>query len=255
MTILEELRRRLPTIIMGVIILMMVICIIYLLVKTQQLEDKYNQIWGNSHPDEGFHRLRADIGKLDRGYSDLKTNVSQLDEGYKDLLSTGKSTQIGRAVLGMRRLLNSAINNEYAIICPVGWYIFAKQCFFFSYDSADWRSANSSCTQANAMLAIVTNLQLQNFITAHDANIRWIGLTDLEQVGVYRWVNGAPLVTGFWSAGEPNNPGVERCVTKGARHELNLWSNNYCTLRRNWVCQTSSFNHMVWSFGLGAVLN
>ncbi|XP_038636966.1 CD209 antigen-like protein C isoform X1 [Scyliorhinus canicula] len=260
MTTLEELRHRLhgriPTIVTSVILLILVVSLFYLLFKTLQLERKHHQIWENSQLDEDLPRLRADISKLDQGYSDLNTNVSQLDETYNVLLTSREmSAQIDQVVPGLRRLLNSLIRNQHSIICPEGWLMFAKQCFFFSTNSVAWRSANRSCTNVHATLAIVTSLQLQNFIISYDSFSRWIGLTDLEKVGAYHWVDGTPLVTGFWARGEPNHRGVERCVTKGAKGNRRRWSNNQCTAHRRWICQMSSFQHLLRSFDLGAVLN
>ncbi|XP_038636290.1 C-type lectin domain family 10 member A-like [Scyliorhinus canicula] len=201
MTILEELRRRvqglIPTIVTSVILLILVICLFYLLFKTWQLERKYDQMWGTSQSGEGVSKLRADVRELDQGYIDLKAIVSQLDETYSMLLAIKeKSAQLHRTAPEIRRLLGSLIFNQYNFICPEGWSIHGGHCFFFSSDIMDWYGANSSCTQANAVLAIINSLTLQNFITHHDSINRWIGLTDLEQVGVYRWVNGTPLVTG-----------------------------------------------------------
>ncbi|GCB84836.1 hypothetical protein scyTo_0025514, partial [Scyliorhinus torazame] len=67
-------------------------------------------MWENSRSDEGFPKMRVDIGKLDRGYSDLNANVSQLDETYNVLLaSKDMSAQIGQVEPGIRRLLNELI--------------------------------------------------------------------------------------------------------------------------------------------------
>ncbi|XP_067883052.1 CD209 antigen-like protein C isoform X2 [Heterodontus francisci] len=194
---------------------------------------------------------------LNQTYQGLQRTSNQLRQGYSNLLAN--LTQInhshGRTVAGARKLLNSAIDNGCSIACPSGWSVYNKTCYYFSTNLTDWFNANKSCARLNATLVIVKTPGEQDFIANLDFEKRWIGLTDLHVDGVYRWVNGDPLVTGFWARGEPNNPGVEHCVTKGARFDAKRWNDDLCTAYHRWICEVPCFVYLAWEFGLEAMLN
>ena len=49
----------------------------------------------------------------------------------------------------------------------------------------------------------------------------WLGLTDAEDGGIYRWINGAPLYYSVWGNNEPNRP-IENYV--GIHIEIKRWA-------------------------------
>ncbi|KAI4888974.1 hypothetical protein NFI96_030795, partial [Prochilodus magdalenae] len=57
----------------------------------------------------------------------------------------------------------------------------------------------------------------QEFISnAFVSTEAWIGLTDTDTEGVWKWVDGSGLTNQFWWGGEPNNHGGdEDCVVTG----------------------------------------
>jgi len=76
-----------------------------------------------------------------------------------------------------------------------------------------WDEAKQFALEQGGYLVIIDNDEENGFI--HDTyretldvnvtDILWIGLTDVAEEGIFRWVNGEiPLYTN-WSEGEPNN--------------------------------------------------
>lgn len=58
---------------------------------------------------------------------------------------------------------------------------------------------------------IVNNEEEQRFINRINAGaFVWIGLSDLETEGIWKWVDGTPLTTGYRD-GQPNNLGPGLC--------------------------------------------
>ncbi|KAI1887285.1 hypothetical protein AGOR_G00188670 [Albula goreensis] len=67
-----------------------------------------------------------------------------------------------------------------------------------------------------------------------DHNSVWIGLTDRENEGTWKWVDGTTLTTGYWRSGEPNNAGSgEDCA---AMHPEG-WNDLPCSDTTCWVCE------------------
>ncbi|KAL6467035.1 hypothetical protein MHYP_G00248390 [Metynnis hypsauchen] len=61
----------------------------------------------------------------------------------------------------------------------------------------------------------------------------WIGLTDSETEGVWKWVDGSTLATGFWANGDPNgNLGDEDCVVTAKN-----WADYPCNHGFVWICE------------------
>ncbi|XP_078061418.1 CD209 antigen-like protein D [Mustelus asterias] len=231
--------------------------------KYSQLEEGLNNLQAKySQLEEGHNSLRANYSQLEQRYKSLQAYYSQLEEGLNNLQAkysqlehdySRQNKSCGQLLVGTRELLNTLVD-ECINTCPRDWSEFNKTCYYFSTEMSDWHGANNSCAANNSTLAIVTTESQQNLIANHDSEKRWIGLTDLDQVGVYVWVNGEQLRKGFWARGEPNNPGVERCIVKGGRYHPNKWNNDLCSARHRWICQTSLFEYLARRFGLEAFL-
>ncbi|XP_078061685.1 uncharacterized protein LOC144487463 [Mustelus asterias] len=222
-----------------------------------QLQAKHSQL------EHSYNSLQADDNQFGKGRSSLQTNYSQLEHRYNSLRAnysrlehdySRQNKSCGQLLVRTRELLNTLIDDGINSTCPWGWSKINKTCYYFSKESSDWHGANHSCVANNSTLATVTTESQQDLLANYDSEKRWIGLTDLDQVGVYVWVNGEQLGKGFWDFGEPNNQGKERCVTKGARYHLHKWNNDVCSARHHWICQTSSFECLARRFGLEALL-
>ena len=70
----------------------------------------------------------------------------------------------------------------------------------------------------------------------------WIGLSDKEDEGVWRWVNGEKLNWANWMSGEPNNYDNQDCAfmsSYGGRE--GKWSDVGCSdTRKKSICQVAS---------------
>ncbi|CAB1315294.1 unnamed protein product [Coregonus sp. 'balchen'] len=86
------------------------------------------------------------------------------------------------------------------------------------------------------------------FLTELNMNIDsvWIGLTDIETEGTWKWVDGTPLTTRYWGKNQPDNGailiihiGEEDCVEINYRYPgtVNKWNDIRCNSQFNWICE------------------
>ncbi|KAI1896493.1 hypothetical protein AGOR_G00095350 [Albula goreensis] len=142
--------------------------------------------------------------------------------------------------------------------CDDNWIAFQFKCYFFSEHTKTWNASRAQCQSEGADLLIVNSVEEQRFAfrTSQSVNQRgnrvWIGLTDVQTEGEWRWVNGN-LVTKelqFWhnrtfGAHEPDdwkqhNPLGEDCGhLDTSLHALTSWMDGPCESAYRWICEKS----------------
>jgi hypothetical protein len=80
--------------------------------------------------------------------------------------------------------------------------------YYRSTGSMTWTDARQACINMGGHLVTSTSLAENNFLFSLWPN-GWIGLTDEQTEGVWRWVTGEPYSWSYWNSGEPNNAGNE----------------------------------------------
>ncbi|XP_075967348.1 C-type lectin domain family 4 member A-like isoform X2 [Anarhichas minor] len=78
-------------------------------------------------------------------------------------------------------------------MCPEGWRRFSSSCYLLSNKTGSWEESRKDCRDKGADLVIIDSLEEQklllNIITDHT----WIGLSDRDDEGTWRWIDGTPL--------------------------------------------------------------
>ncbi|XP_073770765.1 C-type lectin domain family 4 member M isoform X2 [Danio rerio] len=127
-----------------------------------------------------------------------------------------------------------------------GWTYFQSSFYYLSNESKSWTDSRGDCKGRKADLITINNRQEQDFVMTLTRNKEfWIGLTDSEKEGQWKWVDGSTLTTGFWasfrSITEPNGGTRENCVlTHLKRHpELIGWIDHNCDASYQWICEKS----------------
>jgi hypothetical protein len=80
--------------------------------------------------------------------------------------------------------------------------------YYRSTGSMTWTDARQACINMGGHLVTSTSLAENNFLFSLWPN-GWIGLTDEQTEGVWRWVTGETYSWSYWNSGEPNNAGNE----------------------------------------------
>nr|AOH96654.1 C-type lectin [Sebastes schlegelii] len=130
--------------------------------------------------------------------------------------------------------------------CPEGWLVVGDQCFLLTTDRDDYSNSTNKCAEIGAHLAILTTKEQHDAVEKEGKNIGgiytyyWIGLTDIETEGDWRWVDNSKLRTPFWEAPEPNNhlsggPEGEDCAV--VQSYTQLWHDVPCSFTYPRICQ------------------
>uniref|UniRef100_A0A8D3CLA6 C-type lectin domain-containing protein n=1 Tax=Scophthalmus maximus TaxID=52904 RepID=A0A8D3CLA6_SCOMX len=79
--------------------------------------------------------------------------------------------------------------------CPANWIEMNRRCYFMSSERRTWDDSRTDCQIKGADLVVI-NSELEQFIS-FDKFVRsfpspvWIGLSDEEKEGEWKWVNGS----------------------------------------------------------------
>ncbi|XP_059199183.1 CD209 antigen-like protein E [Centropristis striata] len=127
--------------------------------------------------------------------------------------------------------------------CPAGWKMFSCSCYLFSSATGFWEAARQDCRDRGADLVIIDSYEEQEFIAKFIKKRTWIGLSDRDNEGVWKWVDGSPLTEAYWG-GMPNNGGgnpqwgEEDCGEILNDQEVRVnWNDVRCDSYRQWVCE------------------
>ncbi|XP_049328649.1 CD209 antigen-like [Astyanax mexicanus] len=120
-----------------------------------------------------------------------------------------------------------------------GWIYFSSSLYYISTEEKSWTESRNDCRKRGADLVIINSREEQDFInTLRKDQWVWIGLSDGEREGVWKWVDGSELITGFWRPGEPNSLGEEDCaITDISSDPVNTWNDYPCNRQLVWICE------------------
>ncbi|XP_053145617.1 hepatic lectin-like [Hemicordylus capensis] len=120
------------------------------------------------------------------------------------------------------------------------WEYFNGKCYHFSLEKTSWMQAKTQCQGRHSHLVVINNMAEQNFLQTRTRNERyWMGLTDLELEGHWRWVDGSDYRNSFtyWGVGEPNNDNYRTSEDCAHLWGNGAWNDVYCTYLCFYICE------------------
>ncbi|XP_034734527.1 CD209 antigen-like protein E isoform X2 [Etheostoma cragini] len=116
------------------------------------------------------------------------------------------------------------------------WEYFNGSFYYKSTITKTWQESRDDCLQKGADLVIINSKEEHDFLRKLK-KVMWIGLTDSETEGTWKWVDGTPLNERYWDSGEPNGEKSENCVEIKKFDSENSWNDVSCSTSKNWICE------------------
>ncbi|XP_051746567.1 CD209 antigen-like protein C isoform X4 [Ctenopharyngodon idella] len=174
-------------------------------------------------------QLLANNTNLTEERGQLLTRTMQLTK-ERDGLSSNNNDLIKE-----RNKLNQEKNE---LLKMDGWVRYQSSLYFISSAWKSWTESRRYCTDRGADLIIINNKEEQDFIKKMSCTYVWIGLTDSDVEGRWRWVDGSTLTSGFWSSKEPDGQRGENCALTHASG----WADYPCNDNFQCICEKSILN-------------
>ncbi|XP_068596910.1 CD209 antigen-like [Brachionichthys hirsutus] len=224
----------------------------------ERLQSKCN------HLQREMHKQRRHFQELQRNHSSLKSGAARL-EGSCNTLSNrinrlqssynslrGDQEQLQTRYDGLQARYTGLVTDEDQLLkmidtirrsrlCQTGWIKFNAGCYFVSTEKKNWTLSRQDCVANGADLIVVNSRDEQAFINrlVNSSQNAWIGLTDMIDEGHWIWVDGNPVTTTYWQAGQPNSYGGKQDCGElvPASSGDGEWNDDGCFAPQIWICE------------------
>ena len=131
-------------------------------------------------------------------------------------------------------------------ICLESWERNGDRCYLWQNDPKNWTEAEQFWNENEEHLASVTSQNIHNYIWSKiepTGSSFWIGGSDQEEEGIWKWSDGSEWNFTHWLTNEPNNRySNENCIQIG----LFNFNFNSIYLNEKWLETWNAHNLYSW---------
>ncbi|CAI5679841.1 unnamed protein product [Oreochromis niloticus] len=122
--------------------------------------------------------------------------------------------------------------------CRENWVVFSDSLYQVSSEKKSWEESRRDCRQKGADLMIINSREEQNFVNQLKKHL-WIGLTDSQTEGTWKWVDGTRTSTSYWNQRnkEPNGGTRQNCGEIDNYNFEDSWNDAPCSNGQFWICE------------------
>ncbi|XP_058240742.1 C-type lectin domain family 4 member F-like isoform X2 [Hemibagrus wyckioides] len=148
-----------------------------------------------------FSILSREKAKLETSYDTLTIERDQLQASYNNLITERNHLQASCNTLTNERIQLLEKNDEFqkksnnfVSLLTDGWRYFNSHIYYISTAEKNWDESRQNCRGRGADLVIINSKEEHEFIRKQLRNSdSWIGLSDRDKEGEWKWVDGTPL--------------------------------------------------------------
>ncbi|KAM8810846.1 macrophage mannose receptor 1-like [Eudromia elegans] len=136
-------------------------------------------------------------------------------------------------------LQDATVTTEADPACLKGWERHGFNCYLVGYTSVTFMEAKKACERSNSYLTSIEDRYEQAFLTSlvglSPEKYFWIGLSDMEERGLFKWADGAAVLYTNWNAAMPGKKGG--CVVLRTGNTAGLWDVQNCEVKAKFLCK------------------
>ncbi|KAK9537244.1 hypothetical protein VZT92_004878 [Zoarces viviparus] len=224
----------------GAVFLSLGLLSVFLLARLISFFVFYHNSEGGSAAD--LSTIKANLTERLRASEDKLSSVSE----ERDLLNASLTNLTGEKDRRQRLSTNLIEEKDrrqrwcdQKKTCPEGWRRFSCSCYLLSNETYSWEESRKDCRDKGADLVIIDSLEEQKFLSSIVTERSWIGLSDRDEEGTWKWVDGTPLTEAYWYVGEPSNRGGDEDCAENLfdRNAERNWNDVRCDYSRHWICE------------------
>ena len=121
----------------------------------------------------------------------------------------------------------------------------------YSTTAKNWADAKTDCESQGGYLATVTSEDEHTFIINNfpiTSSWVWLGATDSDNEGTWKWITGEKWEYTNWYPGEPDNVNTQNCLDY---YENNKWDDCWCDRPLYYLCEWGDIpEQLISSFDL-----
>ncbi|XP_039628384.1 C-type lectin domain family 4 member M-like [Polypterus senegalus] len=184
--------------------------------------------------------LEMDLERQDSQIQDLQTKDSEMSLRLSDLEDQLREVASGRGP----KTDDGPVMDDFFPIYPKlqphlpddpDWRSFNGHHYYFSKTTTNWAEAKEWCRSRDSYLVVISSSEEKTFISRSMTERSWVGLSDSEAEGVWKWTTGESVQGSFWAKGEPNDDkNNEDC---GEIMNNDYLNDSNCEDRKYWVCE------------------
>ncbi|XP_053336235.1 C-type lectin domain family 4 member M-like [Clarias gariepinus] len=186
-----------------------------------------------------YNILKTEIIQLKTSNNNLTIERDQLQTSNNNLTIERDQLQTSYSILTSERDQVQRERNEFLrTLCNLEQTsCFSSKLYFMSNEKKSWTESRQYCRERGADLVIINSREKQEFIANWlPGRQAWIGLSDIDTEGEWKWVDGTRLTSGNWANKQPDNYNNEDCAETGYPDGQH-WNDRPCSYKQGWICE------------------